>query len=78
MTLQRLFHDLGRQSYLRSDNCAESTAKSMLGFLADHRTRPLFIEPGYPCKSGKCEGFNERLRGECLNAAGKAYEKYRI
>jgi putative transposase len=68
MTLQTLFHDLGRPLYLRSDNGSEFIAKSLQGFLADHGTRPLFIEPGSPWQNGKCESFNGRLRDECLNA----------
>lgn len=68
MTLQTLFHDLGRPLYLRSDNGSEFIAKSLQGFLADYGTRPLFIEPGSPWQNGKCESFNGRLRDECLNA----------
>ena len=68
ITLQTLFHDLGRPLYLRSDNGAEFIAKSLQGFLSDHGTRPLFIEPGSPWQNGKCESFNGRLRDECLNA----------
>jgi putative transposase len=68
MTLQTLIHDLGRPLYLRSDNGSEFIAKSLQGFLADHGTRPLFIEPGSPWQNGKCESFNGRLRDECLNA----------
>lgn len=67
-TLETLFHDLGRPLYLRSDNGAEFIARSLQGFLADHGTKPLFIEPGSPWQNGKCESFNGRLRDECLNA----------
>lgn len=66
-TLKLLFHDYGIPLYLRSDNGSEFIAKAVQGWLAEHGTKPLFIEPGSPWQNGKCESFNGKLRDECLN-----------
>lgn len=66
-TLELLFKDYGRPLYLRSDNGSEFIAKCLQVWLAEHGTKPLFIEPGSPWQNGKCESFNGKLRDECLN-----------
>jgi putative transposase len=66
-TLKLLFHDYGTPYYLRSDNGSEFIARAVQGWLAEHGTKPLFIEPGSPWQNGKCESFNGKLRDECLN-----------
>jgi putative transposase len=66
-TLDVLFRDYGRPLYLRSDNGSEFIAHCLQSWLADHGTKPLFIEPGSPWQNGKCESFNGKLRDECLN-----------
>jgi putative transposase len=66
-TLEVLFQDYGKPLYLRSDNGSEFIARSLQGCLAQHGTKPLFIEPGSPWQNGKCESFNGKLRDECLN-----------
>lgn len=67
-TLELLFKDYGKPLYLRSDNGSEFVAHSVQGWLKEHGTKPLFIEPGSPWQNGKCESFNGRMRDECLNA----------
>lgn len=66
-TLELLFGDYGSPLYLRSDNGSEFIARALQGWLAEHGTKPLFIEPGSPWQNGKCESFNGKLRDECLN-----------
>lgn len=66
-TLELLFQDYGKPLYLRSDNGSEFIARTLQGCLAQHGTKPLFIEPGSPWQNGKCESFNGKLRDECLN-----------
>jgi putative transposase len=66
-TLELLFQDYGKPLYLRSDNGSAFVARCLQGWLAEHGTKPLFIEPGSPWQNGKCESFNGKLRDECLN-----------
>jgi len=66
-TLELLFRDYGKPLYLRSDNGSEFIARVLQGWLKEHGTRPLFIEPGSPWQNGYCESFNGKLRDECLN-----------
>lgn len=66
-TLETLFQDIGPPLYLRSDNGSEFIARSLQGWLREHGTKPLLIEPGSPWQNGKCESFNGKLRDECLN-----------
>lgn len=66
-TLELLFRDYGKPLYLRSDNGSEFIARCLQGWLAEHGTKPLFIEPGSPWQNGYCESFNGKLRDECLN-----------
>jgi putative transposase len=66
-TLEVLFKDYGKPLYLRSDNGSEFVARCLQGWLAEHGTKPLLIEPGSPWQNGKCESFNGKLRDECLN-----------
>lgn len=66
-TLEVLFRDYGRPLYLRSDNGSEFIAACLQGWLKEHGTKPLLIEPGSPWQNGYCESFNGKLRDECLN-----------
>lgn len=67
LTLETLFKDYGIPLYLRSDNGAEFVSQCLQSWLAEQKTKPLFIEPGSPWQNGKCESFNGRFRDECLN-----------
>ena len=57
-TLELLFKDYGKPLYLRSDNGSEFIAHCLQNWLELYGTKPLFIEPGSPWQSGKCESFN--------------------
>ena len=65
--LAKLFIEKGRPEYLRSDNGAEFTARSLMKWLSDLKVGSLFIEPGSPWQNGYCESFNGKMRFECLD-----------
>jgi putative transposase len=65
--LAALFAARGVPEFIRSDNGAEFTAKTVRAWLARLGVRTLFIEPGSPWENGYCESFNGKLRDECLN-----------
>ena len=52
---------------IRSDNGPEFVAEELRKWLAKVGTETLYIEPGSPWENGYCEGFNGKLRDECLN-----------
>ncbi len=51
---------------MRSDNGAEFVAVQLQGWLAQHDSVPLSIEPGCRWQNGKDERFNRTVRDECL------------
>ncbi len=57
----------GVPAHIRSDNGPEMTAKIERNWLAQIRSKTLFIEPGSPWENGYCKSFNGKLRGELLN-----------
>ena len=57
----------GPQEYIRFDNGSEFIAKELQRWLADNKTRTVYIEPGSPWQSGFVESFHGRSRDECLN-----------
>jgi len=65
--LANLFIQRGRPEYLRSDNGAEFTARSLMKWLTELHVGTLFIEPGSPWQNGYVESFNGKMREECLN-----------
>jgi putative transposase len=65
--LTDLFLNCGVPEYIRSDNGAEFTAKSIKSWLSKLGVGTLYIEPGSPWENGYNESFNARLRDECLN-----------
>jgi len=62
-----LFITRGVPDYIRSDNGAEFTSKSVREWLAKVGVKTLFIEPGSPWENGYCESFNGKLRDELLD-----------
>jgi transposase InsO family protein len=65
--LANLFIQRGRPEYLRSDNGAEFTARSLMKWLTELKVGTLFIDPGSPWQNGFVESFNGKMREECLN-----------
>ena len=65
--LTDLFFRRGIPEYIRSDNGAEFTAKTVRSWLSRLGIRTLFIEPGSPWENGYIESFNGKLRDEVLN-----------
>lgn len=65
--LYELFISRGTPEYIRSDNGAEFTAKTVRTWLASLEVTTLFIEPGSPWENGYVESFNGKLRDELLN-----------
>ena len=57
----------GVPEYIRSDNGAEFTAKSIRKRLKKTGVKTLYIEPGSPWENGYIESFNGKLRDELLN-----------
>ena len=66
--LATLFQIYGQPEYLRSDNGAEFTAKSITNWLKNETgVKTLFIDPGSPWQNGFNESFNGIFRDSCLN-----------
>jgi putative transposase len=65
--LERLFRTHGAPEFLRSDNGPEFVALAVQGWLAQHQTATLYIDPGCPWQNGYEERFNGTVRDECLN-----------
>jgi len=57
----------GAPGYIRSDNGSEFIEGKLQGWLADHRIKTIYIDPGSPWQNRYMESFNARLRDECLN-----------
>lgn len=57
----------GAPQYIRSDNGPEFIAKAIQRWLAAHEIKTIYIDPGCPWQNGFAEGFNSRLRVECLD-----------
>ena len=66
-TLQQLFRQRGRPSYLRSDNGPEFVARTVQDWLKATGCQTLYITPGSPWENAYIESFNGKLRDECLN-----------
>jgi putative transposase len=65
--LERLVTRHGTPQFIRSDHGPEFMALAIRGWLAQHRTRTLYIDPGCPWQNGYGESFNGTVRDECLN-----------
>jgi putative transposase len=65
--LERLVARHGTPQFIRSDNGPEFIALALRGWLAQHQTRTLYIDPGCPWQNGYGESFNGTVRDECLN-----------
>lgn len=57
----------GPPAYIRSDNGPEFIAKAIQNWLAAHRIKTIYIDPGCPGQNGYAESFNSRFRAECLD-----------
>jgi len=65
--LQKAIERHGAPVYIRSDNGPEFIAKAIQGWLAEHKIKTLYIDPGCPWQNGYVESFNGRFRAECLD-----------
>jgi putative transposase len=65
--LEPLVATHGVPQFVRSDNGPEFIALAVRGWLAQHQTRTLYINPGRPWQNGYGESFNGTVRDECLN-----------
>ena len=65
--LERLVATHSAPEFIRSDNGPEFIALVIRGWLAQHQTRTLYIDPGCPWQNGYGESFNGTVRDECLN-----------
>jgi transposase InsO family protein len=65
--LEALFVSRGTPEFIRSDNGAEFTAKTVREWLARVDVKTLFIAPGSPWENGYIESFNGKLRDELLD-----------
>jgi putative transposase len=66
-TLAELFCSKGKPEYIRSDNGAEFSAKTVRSWLGELEVAPLYIERGSPWENGYVESFNGKMRDELLN-----------
>lgn len=66
-TMTDLFCSKGKPEYIRSDNGAEFTAKTVRSWLGELEVAPLYIERGSPWENGYVESFNGKMRDELLN-----------
>jgi len=58
---------LGTTEGVRSDDGPEFVARELRNCLESLGTGTLYVQPGSPWEKGYCEGFNGKLRDECLN-----------
>ena len=65
--LERLVATHSAPEFIRSDHGPEFIALAIRGWLAQHQTRTLYIDPGCPWQNGYGESFNGTVRDECLN-----------
>ena len=65
--MERLVAERGAPAHMRSDNGSEFIARILQGWLAEHKVKTLYIEPGSPWQNGHVESFNGSLRDECLD-----------
>ena len=65
--LERAIHEHGAPAFLRSDNGPEFIAKEVQRWLAEHKIKTIYIDPGSPWQNGFVESFHGRFRDECLN-----------
>jgi putative transposase len=66
--LEQVIEQRGRPQTIRCDNGPELTSRHFLSWCEEHRIQLVHIQPGKPAQNGHAEGFNGRLRDECLNA----------
>ena len=65
--LERAIKAHGAPTFLRSDNGPEFIAKEVQRWLAEHKIKTIYIEPGSPWQNGFVESFHGRFRDKCLN-----------
>ena len=65
--LERAIKAHGAPAFLRRDHGSEFIANEVQRWLAEHKVRTIYIEPGSPWQNGLVESFHGRLRDECLN-----------
>jgi putative transposase len=65
--LERVAHERGYPAVVRLDNGPEFTGKALGIWATQHQVRFDFIDPGKPMQNAFREGFQSRLRDECLN-----------
>lgn len=65
--LERLVATYSAPEFIRSDDGPEFIALAIRGWLMQHQTRTLYIDPGCPWQNGYGESFNGTVRDECLN-----------
>ena len=65
--LDTLVAQLGVPDFIRSDNASEFVANAGKDWIAENRSKTLFMEPG-PCwQNCYSESFNARFRDDSLN-----------
>lgn len=65
--MSHLIAEHGAPGHIRSDNGSEFIEKELRAWLASHKIKTIYIDPGSPWQNGFIESFNARLRHECLN-----------
>lgn len=65
--LDRIIDERGMPKTIVSDNCTEVTSMAILKWVQDTGIDWHYIAPGKPQQNGIIEGFNGKLRDECLN-----------
>jgi putative transposase len=64
--LERLVATHSAPEFIRSDHRPEFIVLAIRGWLAQHQTRTLSIDPGCPWQHGYGGSFNGTVRDECL------------
>lgn len=65
--LDGLMKERGRPEMILSDNGTEFTSNGVFLWSSERKISWNYIEPGKPYQNGSIEGFNGKLRDECLN-----------
>ena len=67
-SLERAIEEVGKPSYIRTDNGPEFISKEYKGWCKKNGIIPIYSEPGKPMQNGYIERFNRTFREDILDA----------
>ena len=67
-SLERAIEEVGKPTYIRTDNGPEFISKEYRGWCKTNGIIPIYSEPGKPMQNGYVERFNRTFREDILDA----------